>query len=145
MLCKLAFMKDKSINQVFAENLRTLMDRKGLNQPGLAEKSKVSQKTISNCLNPGNREDSASGVERSANLTNVGKLAKGLGAEPWQMLRPLDHKQRDFYAKIEDLFQSMQSGTAATSGTEIIAVPETAGPRMVNSKKKTPEKVRRSA
>lgn len=74
-------MTEKSINEVFAENLRFHMESKKLSQPALAEKCKVSQKTISNCLNPNQRDASASGSERSATLAKVATLSNALGVE----------------------------------------------------------------
>ena len=98
-----------SINHVFAENLKALMALKGFNQPKVAELADVSQKTVSNCLNPSNRDVSASGVEKSATLTNVGKISRALGSEPWQMLRPLDPKKRAAIDRIEEVLKALQA------------------------------------
>ena len=145
--CRLTVMEEKSINQVFADNLKALMEYKGLNQPALAEKIGVSQKTVSNCLNPGNRDASATGVERSANLTNVDRIAKALGTESWQMLRPLDSKQREFYIKMEDLYKVMHRDASDQPSSAVASLPlkQKSKLRGEGSKQKTPEKTRRSA
>jgi len=75
-------MPDKSINHVFAENLRGAMTRAELTQEALAKKSGVSQKTISNYLNPDQRKTSAKGKPPSAKLTELEMIAGAIGVAP---------------------------------------------------------------
>lgn len=102
-------MSEKSINEVFAENLKFYMGKQKLSQPALAEKCKVSQKTISNCLNPSQRDAGASGAERSATLAKVATLAKALGVEPWKMLRSFTDQERAAYEQIEAAFRALNN------------------------------------
>lgn len=64
----------------FARNLRILMEYYKVNQSALSAKSGVSQKTISNMINPG--DDSA------PNLDNVASVAKAFGLQTWHILYP---------------------------------------------------------
>lgn len=64
----------------FAFNLARLMDHHKDTQTTLAAKSGVSQKTVSNMLNPGE--------DKAPNLDNVGLVAKRYGLQTWHMLIP---------------------------------------------------------
>lgn len=91
----------ESITQVFARNLLEEMERQGLNQPAMAQKSGVSQKTISNCLNPTQRPAGSKGRDPSPKLSNVEKLAKALGLDAWKLLLPMERGQRQAFDAIE--------------------------------------------
>lgn len=104
-------MEKKSINDVFAENLAALMLRKDVNQPTLSAMSKVSQKTVSNYLNPGQRVVGSNGKQPSAKLTELEMIATALGVDPWQLLRPLNSDQRAAYEAIEAAFKALQPKT----------------------------------
>lgn len=135
-------MQEKSINQVFAENLAAAMKRKKLNQVTLAAKATVSQKTVSNCLNPGNRSDTTSGKESSVSLTNLQLLADALGAQPWQLLRPIDQKQREIYDKFDELVQMMQTPVnAPASDVTSISEPKKSKARVKTAKQRSPETI----
>jgi len=64
----------------FARNLRLLMEYYGHNQKTIGKKSGLSQKTISNMLNPGE--------DRAPNLENVAKIAKAYKLQTWHLLIP---------------------------------------------------------
>jgi DNA-binding XRE family transcriptional regulator len=64
----------------FARNLQILMQYHDYDQPTLAKKSGVSQKTISNMLNPGD--------DKSPNLKKVASIAKAFGLQTWHILYP---------------------------------------------------------
>lgn len=101
-------MAQKSINQVFAENLATLMKAKGFNQPGLAKASGVSQKTVSNYLDPKKRGTATkSGRESSAKLTELQMIADALQIDAWKLLWPLDEGERLAYESIEAAFRAL--------------------------------------
>ena len=63
-----------------AINLKILMDHRGDNQTDLAKRAGVSQKTISNMLNP---ED-----DKSPNLKKVSLVARAYGLQTWHLLYP---------------------------------------------------------
>jgi transcriptional regulator with XRE-family HTH domain len=107
-------MNDEAKN--FAKNLHLLMQHHGDTQWSLANKSGVSQKTISNMLNPG---DSS-----SPNLANVALIAKAYKLKTWHLLFPnapldilintsieklveyyacADEETRDAWAKVAEL------------------------------------------
>lgn len=68
--------------EIVARNLAALMKAKGLtSQAALAKRADVSQKTISNLLNPGQ------GV-KSPTLDKVTAVATALGIEMWHFLLP---------------------------------------------------------
>jgi transcriptional regulator with XRE-family HTH domain len=71
-------MNDEAKN--FARNLQILMDYHKDTQKSLSDRSGVSQKTISNMLNPG---DSS-----SPNLANVALIAKAYKLQTWHLLYP---------------------------------------------------------
>ena len=69
-------MNDEAKN--FARNLKLLMDYYCDTQQTLEKRSSVSQKTISNMLNPGDH--------RSPNLSNVALVAAAYRLQTWHML-----------------------------------------------------------
>lgn len=71
-------MNDEAKN--FARNLELLMKYHQDTQMTLAKKSGVSQKTISNMLNPGD--------DKSPNLKNVEMIAKTYRIKSWHILYP---------------------------------------------------------
>lgn len=98
----------KSINQVVAENLAHWMEAQGFaSQQALAAKSGVSQRTISNYLNPTLRDDTSSGKEPSAKVTELAKLAAALHIEVWQLLREMTPQEREFYDQIEEAYKKL--------------------------------------
>jgi hypothetical protein len=98
----------KPINQVVAENLKYWMAEAGFEtQQALAVKSGVSQRTIGNYLNPGLRDDTNSGKEPSAKVTELAKLAAALGIGVWQLLRSMSPQERAFYAQIEAAYEGL--------------------------------------
>ena len=100
-------MAEQSINQVFAKNLEAIMNRKELSQMALATKSGVSQKTVSNYLNPGQRPAGAKGKQASAKLTEIALIAAALEVPPWRLLRPLDEKQSVVYDAVESAISKL--------------------------------------
>lgn len=73
-----AGMNDEAKN--LARNLRRLMEFFKVNQKEVAAKAGVSQKTISNMLNPGD--------EKSPQLSVIEKVAKSFGVKTWHLLLP---------------------------------------------------------
>lgn len=101
-------MQNLPINDVLADNLAYFMQKRGLNQTGLAKKSGVRQNTISLYLDPSKRKPSAKGKPASGKLTEVAMLADGLGVEAWELIRSLDQDQREAYSQIEAAFRAIQ-------------------------------------
>lgn len=66
--------------KIFAKNLASLMEYHGHNQAQLATKCGVSQKTISNLLNPDET--------KSPNLSSVAVVAKAYKTPAWTLLYP---------------------------------------------------------
>jgi transcriptional regulator with XRE-family HTH domain len=114
---KLVRMSEKSLNHVFADNLAELMHPKGLNTVSLAKASSVSQKSISNYLNPDNRSPGSTGKQPSAKLTELDMVAKALDVEPWKLLRPLAPDERRAYEQIEIAFKALQ-------GPGLVSIPK---------------------
>lgn len=83
------------------------MAARDVNQPTLAELSKVSQKTISNYINPQQRPPGANGKAPSAKLTEIDMIAEALDVETWELLRPLTPAQRKAYESIEEAFAAL--------------------------------------
>jgi transcriptional regulator with XRE-family HTH domain len=71
-------MNDEAKN--FARNLKILMEHHQDTQSSLHKRSRVSQKTISNMLNPGD--------DSSPNLANIEKIAKAYNLKTWHLLLP---------------------------------------------------------
>lgn len=76
-------------------------------QQALADKSGVSQRTIANYLKPTLRDDTSSGKEPSAKVTELAKLAAALHIEVWQLLREMTPQEREFYAQIEEAYKRL--------------------------------------
>lgn len=104
---------DDSINEVLAENLAYFMAQKGWKQPQLAAASGVSQRSISNYLNPSRRDPTASGREASAKLAEVQALARALEVEPWELIRKIKPSEREFYRKIERAYRDLMGNVPA--------------------------------
>ncbi|MFA7656522.1 helix-turn-helix domain-containing protein [Acidithiobacillus thiooxidans] len=71
---------EAATKKVFAQNLASLMASRNMSQSALAQKSGVSQRTISNMLNPDYDP------RYSPTLNNIEKVADALGISPWQLL-----------------------------------------------------------
>jgi len=74
----IALMNDEAKN--LAHNLKRLMEHHADTQHTLANRSGISQKTISNMINPGDG--------KSPNLENVSKAASAYRLETWHLLYP---------------------------------------------------------
>lgn len=79
-------MARKSLNQVLAENLRSLMGDHGLSAAELGRRAKVAPNTIGNYLRLDEPQHTARGKERSAKLTEVEAIAAVLGIHPMALL-----------------------------------------------------------
>ncbi|HEX7891445.1 MAG TPA: helix-turn-helix transcriptional regulator [Ramlibacter sp.] len=77
------------VTEVLAANLRRLMqERPDLNtQVKVGAAAGVNQKTISNCLNPGQRQAGKTGRTPSPTLAQVEKIAGAFGLEVWELLK----------------------------------------------------------
>lgn len=116
-------MEEKSINAVVAENLRYWMGERKLKQASLAEKAHVSQKTISNVLNPEQRAKGTSGKEPSAKLTELGRIANVLHVEVWQLTRPISESERAMYEAIEAAYKQLRASAGSATPTQGTAPP----------------------
>lgn len=97
------------INEVLALNLAHFMKERGFTQASLGKKVGLAQRTVGNYLKPSLRNtESKSGKPPSAKLTEVEKIADGLGVEVWELLRPLTPAERDFYRQIEESFNKLR-------------------------------------
>lgn len=125
-------MQRKPINQVFADNLAALMSKRGINQSELSVLSKVSQKTVSNYLNPQQRTTGSKGKVPSAKLAELEMIADALKVDCWQLLRPLDADQRKAYDALEIAFKALQPKQPSVSSPAL--VEHTKSPRVANGK-----------
>lgn len=98
----------KSVNSTLADNLEYFMGEKGWNQSDLARASKVSQRSISNYLNPTRRDPTGSGKESSAKLVEISMIAAALGVEIWELVREMTPSERAFYKHIEAAFRDLK-------------------------------------
>jgi transcriptional regulator with XRE-family HTH domain len=105
----------KDINLVVAENLRHWMTKAEVTQAHLAGLAGVSQKTISNYLNPYQRTEGSSGKQGSPKLFELDLIARALGVEVWQLTREMSAAQREVYDAIEKAFL-LATRSAATAG-----------------------------
>lgn len=102
------------ITETLAENLEHFMTAKGVVQKELAKRSGIGQTTISLYLNPGSRNDTASGKPGSPALVKVEALADALEVELWELLRPLTPAQRDLIRSVDALIAE-RTGTPPDS------------------------------
>ena len=109
-------MREKlPINEVLAANLAFYMAAAGIDtQPALAARSKVSQRTISNYLNPTRRAAAASGKAGSAKLTEIERIASALGVEVWQLLRQGTPAEMRAWGQVEAAFRELAGGAQAS-------------------------------
>lgn len=103
------------INQVLAENLAHFMEERGLNQVALSRKSGVSQRSISNYLNPDARAAGKSGKAPSAKLSEVELIAASLDIEAWQLLRKMTDTERVLYSSVERAFKELLANANAAA------------------------------
>lgn len=102
------------INDVVAQNLAYWMAQAGgMSQSTLAERAGVSQKTISNYLNPGQRVEGASGKPPSAKLAELDAIAKALAVEVWQLTRQMSKSERLMYSAIEKAYADLRASVVA--------------------------------
>jgi transcriptional regulator with XRE-family HTH domain len=104
-----------SINRVLARNLAYWMGEAKLTQTALAVKAGLSQKTISNYLNPDQRVEGSKGKEPSAKLTELARIADALEVGTWQLLRDMTESERAFYAQIESSYSQMREAAEAAA------------------------------
>jgi transcriptional regulator with XRE-family HTH domain len=109
-------MQEKSINHVVAANLLRWMGEADVTQSALAEKAGVSQKTISNYLNPGQRDEGTSGKQPSAKLTELDRIAKALHIEVWQLTRQMSIIERKMYEAIEIAYENLRASAVPAPG-----------------------------
>lgn len=111
-------MAKMPINEVLAVNLAYFMKEKGFTQSSLGRKVGIAQRTIGNYLKPELRQaESKSGKAASAKLTEVEKIAEGLGVEAWELLRPITPAEREFYRQIEESFNKLRKTAAGLQPT----------------------------
>ncbi|UPK40858.1 helix-turn-helix domain-containing protein (plasmid) [Bradyrhizobium sp. 186] len=65
------------LRDVLAKNMRRLRAARGLSQDELAYESGVNRTYLS----------SVERSERNVSIDNIGRIAKGLGVEPWKLLK----------------------------------------------------------
>lgn len=97
----------ESISRIVASNLDQLMKQSKMTQPALAAKAGVSQKTISNYLNPEQRVSSASGKTPSPKLEELSKIADALNVPLWRIVRKWNAREMRFYERMERLWLEM--------------------------------------
>lgn len=112
------------LNRALAGNLAHHMEKRGLTQMALAKKCGVAQTTISLYLSPERRNPGKEGKPGSAKLTEVEMLASALEVQAWELLWPLDKKQREVYEKIAASYSALppsaaQSDEAAEHQTSV--------------------------
>lgn len=101
--------QQKPINVVLAENIAAAMQRKQItSQEQLAKVSGVSQRTISNYLNPDKRAQGKSGRAPSAKLSEVEQIARALNVETWDLLRQLSPRERELHERIEAAYRALR-------------------------------------
>lgn len=71
---------ESALRALFARNLRTLRIQRNISQYDLAERSGLHRNFVSEV----EREI------RNVTLSNIGRLARGLGIEPMELFRPVD-------------------------------------------------------
>lgn len=77
----------KHINRIVADNLAYWMREEKVTQAALAQRAGISQKTVSNYLNPDQRSEGTMGKPPSPKLTELALIADALHVQVWQMLR----------------------------------------------------------
>lgn len=102
-------MSELPINDVLAQNLAYFMAEKGLNQSTLGAAAGIGQTTVGLYLNPGRRKTGASGKAPSAKLGELEQLARVLGVEVWELLRPMSPSARRAYRQIEAAFLALNN------------------------------------
>lgn len=98
---------EKHINQVVAENLAYWMGEAKMTQAALAAAAGVSQKTISNYLNPSQRSEGTTGKHPSAKISELELIAAALHIKVWQLMRQMTPKERALYDAIERAYQDL--------------------------------------
>ena len=111
MLAHACGMQEKPppVNEVVAKNLAYWMDQRGVKQAHLAEKAGVSQKTVSNYLNPHQRIEGASGKIPSAKLSELESIAIALEIELWQLVRHMTPSERAMHLAIERAYNEFRA------------------------------------
>lgn len=102
---------EKTAAEVLAYNLGEWMRYRDLTQTALGTAAKVNQKTISNCLNPNQRDPSNKGKTPSPTLETLANIARALDTPLWMLLRPMEASP-----EAEEALNAMRkSGARATT------------------------------
>lgn len=121
------YMNDDAKN--LSRNLRRLMEFFDANQTEVAQKAGVSQKTISNMLNPGE--------EKSPQLNKIEVVAKSFGLQTWHLLLPNCPDELLFNHSIEKLVENYMlndtKGRNATLSVSEVRAQYLEGPKVGNA------------
>lgn len=126
----------KSANVTLAENIRYWMKKRRLEghevtQMALAQAAGVSQKTISNYLNPEQREGGTTGREPSAKIAEVAKIAAALEVEMWKLMREASSDaERDFLESLDEGVAQLRERAQAAALKSVTPEP----PQVTNSR-----------
>ena len=107
-----------SINQILAANLAHWMGQAKLTQAALADRAGVSQKTISNYLNPEQRTEGSTGKQPSAKLTELDRVAKALGIQVWQLTREMSAGELAMYESFVRAYTELRENAQKTGDVQ---------------------------
>ena len=111
-------MSSSAVNETVARALQRHLDARGMPRKVLAAKAGVSPNTVKNFLEPGKRQEGASGKAPSGKLTELGMIADALGLSVVDLL--IDSPGPG------DSFGRLLSAPAVELGREFDALPPSA-------------------
>lgn len=129
-------MPEKTISHIVATNLSYWMAQAEMTQTALAAKAGVSQKTISNYLNPDQRVESASGKMPSPKLEELDNIARALAIPLWQLVRQMSERERRLYEHIERAYSELIGSDPAESADEVLSRARPQEPAISKSSKR---------
>lgn len=113
-------MATKTLNQTLGENLKALMDDRGLSANVLGKRAGLAPNTVGNYLKAGLRDPDTmptTGKERSAKLTEVEMLARALGVSPLSLLTDPDVLAQQARSIAEVLTRGLTASSRAAAPT----------------------------
>lgn len=109
-------MPSKSLNQILAERLSSLMEKRGLSDMQLGKLAGVAANTVGNYRKADGSQYTTSWKERSAKLAEVERIAAALDVHPLYLLTDPEQQARRVEALADAILAAPPADSSGSSG-----------------------------